>query len=1499
MSMPRFFLFAALFLFFSFPLLAQEEETLPFTADSSTFIEQVWNYFDNYQGIDKPSRPQIRKITADFAEIWNLPSFTQNFKATTVATMNRMDAAGMRPIPHFEHFLATITTFYRTTPDWDNFYQWNLALEASISTRNVRQFDALLQRWNLFFSEQVLFRNRGIDWKASGKYTLLAVPEIRLVYDETDLIGYANRDSTCIRSTKGVYYFEANRWDGSGGRITWERAGYQADSVYALLPDYSLELFTVNYSIDSVNFIHRELFGYSRLVGELTEKVLADATPDNAIYPKFLSYNVRIPIPEIFKNIDYEGGFTMEGGKIIGSGSTYMDAVLTVKKDGAPYMVVKSKRFSMRNDRLFAKSASAVFYYDSDSVYHPNVSLSYLDKDREITLTRGPDGTSQSPFVDSFHEMDMYFGVLSWNPDADKMEMQAVKSLNNEGTAGFVSWNYFSEDRFYGFEVLDELNPIVVVDDYTRKTGSNVFYLSEIAEYWRKPQEQAKAVLINLANYGLLNYDQENDRIEVKDRLYDFLESKNKKRDYDVLSILSEIKNTTHGELDLTTFDQEIRGVNTVFLSDSQRVVIYPANRELVLKRGRDFTFSGLIKAGLLDFYADSCSFEYDTFKLNLPQIDSLTFMIRTGETDAYGNPKLQKVQTAIQNLNGYLMIDMPFNKSGLEDYPQYPVFTNLDKAFVYYDDHKIHGGIYDRDAFYYTVDPFTFDSLNTFVPDKLEFTGKLESAGIFPDIVQPLKVQSDFSLGFETPVPDTGLPVYGGKGHFYNRLSLSNAGMHGNGRLEYLTANLHSADFLFYPDSMKTSIDTMQISPLTGPVEYPAVAMSKSQVLWLPYQDAMVIRNEKERAFDIFNGRLGFDGQLTYTPDYLMGDGKAEFGYATMKSNRFRFYSHRFVTDTTTLELSTLDDSGLALSTYVYSSSIDFSNHTGLFRTHGKGSVVKFPVNKFSCFMDEFDWDMQKNRIDLRNNIAMRMDGLDTLSYIKLMDIDFSGSEFVSMPIDKNSLRFFCLEAAYDLNENVIRASDVKLIRIGDGALFPGNGLVTIFSDAEIAPLTQAVIIADSLHKYHTIYDANVTIRGKNSISGNGFYDYYNLFDEVQPIAFTQLSVNKAGNITAQAEIPQNRPFQVSPVIDFYGDITLISKDKYLNFDGGFRLRQDCYEEETWVKVNQPINPDNVSLPSHDSLVDVKNKPVYTGLAFETIANRIYPVFFGTLRKQTDFFILKSSGVMTYDNIAEEYRIRDTVRYAGFPENGNFLNLNVRRCVMDGQGEIDLGVDFQRVTMKNFGKSTHYIIPDSTDFALLTGLNFFFNADALDAMGKAFSAAELPGVSLSRKEFLNALALMVDPVTYERLNGEIALYGTFRRFPEALDYSILFSDLHLYWNTYTRSFISHGPIGISKIGKRQINKYAEGYVEVVRHQSADVINILLRVGDGNWYFFSYSDGILQAISSSMQFNEAIINTKDKHRKLKREKELKPYQYIISTTNKMSTFVEKMSYSSP
>ena len=69
----------------------------------------------------------------------------------------------------------------------------------------------------------------------------------------------------------------------------------------------------------------------------------------------------------------------------------------------------------------------------------------------------------------------------------------------------------------------------------------------------------------------------------------------------------------------------------------------------------------------------------------------------------------------------------------------------------------------YHRDRFNYAVDPFVIDSLDNFANEDLLFTGELLAGGIVPDVVEPLRLMDDYSLGFTTRVASGGTALYGG----------------------------------------------------------------------------------------------------------------------------------------------------------------------------------------------------------------------------------------------------------------------------------------------------------------------------------------------------------------------------------------------------------------------------------------------------------------------------------------------------------------------------------------------------------------------------------------------------------------------------------------------------------------------------------------------------------------------------------------------------------------
>jgi len=202
----------------------------------------------------------------------------------------------------------------------------------------------------------------------------------------------------------------------------------------------------------------------------------------------------------------------------------------------------------------------------------------------------------------------------------------------------------------------------------------------------------------------------------------------------------------------------------------------------------------------------------------------------------------LRKVTSCIEELAGTLYIDVPGNKSGRVDYPDYPIFESRKGGKVFYDHPFTLNRAYKRDGFYYLVDVFRVVNLDNFEPDSMRFKGFLVSGGIFPDIHQPLVTRPDFSLGFEYFTDASGLPMYEGKGRYYNRIDLSNRGLRGNGTIEYLTSLTTSDSIVFYLDSLNGSVKTHEVAEQLTGTEFPHALVNDAYIHWEPYKDQMFI---------------------------------------------------------------------------------------------------------------------------------------------------------------------------------------------------------------------------------------------------------------------------------------------------------------------------------------------------------------------------------------------------------------------------------------------------------------------------------------------------------------------------------------------------------------------------------------------------------------------------------------------------------------------------------
>ncbi|MBN1198839.1 MAG: hypothetical protein JXA23_05775, partial [Bacteroidales bacterium] len=955
----------AAFLLTGMVFFVNAQQLKSFSGDSTKFIGELNQLFSN---LSKSDHKIVEEALIPFIQHWEAEHFSPAKKQAIYTVCNKMLKKRMRSFPDFYEYLVALNLSCEKTISDPRFFDWTAILNHLAEEKYTRHFLAFIEFSIHLFREEMLYHSASAAWK-------LIQPNYRFRYDSvpvievrpTDIICYSNRDSLTIFHTQGFYFPLDTRWEGYGGKIDWQRAGLDPAKVFALLGNYEIQMKFSKYEADSVEFYNKDYLP-APLSGRVIDKIQADVDEEKASYPRFYSYEGLIGIQDIFNNVDYMGGFAMEGIKVVGFGLKERDAELVFKRDGKEFVTARSRTFIIRPDRINSSDAAVTIHHDQDSIYHPGLVFKYLDKKKELSLNKDERITLITPWFDTYHKIEIYSEALFWNTNEPRINFEAMQGPGSSSKATFESSNYYSLQRYEKLQGIDVLNPLQVIKMFTEKRDSREFTLWELVEYWRMPPAQVEAQLLLLSTKGFLIYDQDDKTAVVKDKLIHYVNANQMKTDYDEIVFSSEVEGKSNAVLNLDNFDLKIQGIPGVFLSDSQHVYVEPRNQELILKENRNFLFSGKVEAGLFDFYGDSCSFDYEKFRLNLPAIDTLEFYVISRKIDPVtGRYPMKKVQTALNDLSGFLLIDDPGNKAGLKDFPEYPVFTNQDTARVNWEKPSIHHGVYDKERFYFEVFPFTLTSLDYIDTDSLKFNGQLISAGIFPDIPEPLKVRPDFSLGFEKYTDANGYPVYGGKGTFVSKVDLSNQGLLGDGQLFYLNSTSVSDHFIFYPDSMTALARGFLATEQIAAVEYPSVNADSVKEFWLPYQDSLSI-SSTVRSMAMYKNESLFTGTLGLTPGGLSGSGTVRVEDAEMDSRGFNFQQHTFDALIADFRIKSYDLNALAISTQNYRTHFDFEERRGEFRSNLGISKMEFPINKYICSMDRFDWMIDYEEIVLTN---------------------------------------------------------------------------------------------------------------------------------------------------------------------------------------------------------------------------------------------------------------------------------------------------------------------------------------------------------------------------------------------------------------------------------------------------------------------------------------------------------------------------------------------------
>lgn len=1481
-------------LLFTSSLISQ---TRKFAQEETQFLKDM-NAF-----LTKVNAKKGEKIMSQFTETLNGEYYNNLEKENIFATCNEyLQKKHALAFPHFENYLKLLILFQEkniSTANYkvfESFFLNNILTNKRITLNKTNKF--ILGITHLIDKNDLYFSN-AVKWQLSNNnYQFLNEKKtFKIKVNNVDITAYAKKDSLKIYKTEGFYYPLTNKWKGYGGKITWERSGLPENQIYATLNTYVIDMTKSGFEVDSVLFFYDKFFK-EPILGHLSYKVMHISKNKDPKYPQFQSYKNRFNFKNIFENIDFEGGFMMKGPQVYGQGTKKEKARIKVYYKDTLRILATSKLFVLKPKQIISQNTSVSIYLANDSIYHPGLIFKYNDKNKTIQLIRDGEGLTRAPYIDTYHQVIMDVNLISWPINVPQLNF-GVTGGSTQHNAKFKSVDFFKMNDFLNIQKMDMKNPLSVIRSYAKRNASDVFYDVDFARFLKASIPQAKRYLLNICYQGFIDYDFETGVVTVMPRLYNYLKAGTGDKDYDVININSDVKKGNNAELSLLNYFLKIHGVPSIFLSDSQNVMIFPENRDIVLKKNRNFDFDGKVRAGNFLFVGSNFAFLYDLFKIKMPDIAYMKMQVLSDKYDKNGMPIPVIVRNKIENASGDLLIDMPNNKSGVKESPQYPIFKSFHDSYVYYDSKKIQKGVYHRDKFYFQIYPYEMDSLDNFNRNNIKFDGYFVSGGIFPPFEESLKIQPDYSLGFVRKTKGTGIPVYGGKSTFTNKIKLSNQGLRGDGKFEYLTSTSFSDNFIFFPDSMNAVCQEFNNTEQKSGTEYPQVDGKNIYIHYMPNEDRLFASNRKQ-PFNMMNQQATLTGTLVLQPEGMGGKGMMEFEKAQLHADNFKFKALVADADTANFNLKTMDMKDFSFKTNNVNAHIDFVNRLGKFHSNGEASFVTFPQNKYVCYMDQFTWYMDQEEIEMsaskdENKLVMSKIDTTNMTETQKEDIQLEGSKFISIHPKQDSLNFVAPTARYNLRSNIITANEVKLIRVADATIYPGDGHVVIEKRAKMKTLKNSKIIANNVTRYHKIYNCLTNIYGRKDYSSSGDYDYIDENNQKETIHFDVISVDTSLQTYAKGHIGISDNFTLSPHFMYTGDVWLHANSEYLYFDGATKISHDCnMQKRYWVKFNADINPRDIYIPIGDTLKDINNNRLVAGFYLAHDSTYVYSAFLTPKKGYRDDQIISTKGFLYFDKSDKKYKIASKEKIKEFTLPGNYMSIHASICNIYGEGKMNLGMDYGRVKTFGVGNINNVIQDTSTTIEMLFGVDFFFNKNALEYFAKDLQkATALEPVDVNSSVFKKGLAELVGLKKSEELISQYAIKGVVKKIPKEIKTTIFFSDLKLKWDSKARSYFSEGKIGIGNIGDYQINKYVDGHIVLTKKRSGNVLTMYLQLDDGWWYYFEYARGVMRVVSSIDEYNLIISSTKPDDRRLKAEKGKKPYSYYPTNVNIVKKFLRQ------
>ena len=1263
-------------------------------------------------------------------------------------------------------------------------------------------------------------------------------------FKNSDIIFQSSNDNFKLLKSNFKFYPDLNLIEGNQGSISSYFTNENLAEVEFIFNRFNVDLDKGQVSSNETTFNSKKFKNILGSFDYLPTKTLGG--PNNKF--SFISNESNINFT-FQNNIRIRMGITLDGDNLFTKSLSGEDSQIRFKLKYEKEIIVNSPSFKLELNTISSPSSYFKIIHQSDSLYHPLVEFSY-DKQTNTVEVLNLDGPlNNTPFYSSFFDIEFDPDYLRYQLEENKVHFGMIIAPNQRPVNVF-STHYFSNNKLNKLTDLNGINILKATYTYFSKARRTDFYLSDLAYFFNTKTNLIEGGVVSLWRNGFVSYDSSTGLINVLPKLRHYYRSHLKRSDFDEFNFTSLSPNADNLIYDISNNSMHFVGVESITISKKNNIIIYPKKGKVELNKNRSVKLLGDISVGNFDFNGVRVHFDYETYLLDLIEIDTLRMMTKNNSKDSYNY---------LFNIGGDLFINHPKNKSSRRELPKFPSFISKKSTKVYFDLPEEYGEEYDS-SFYFSIDQFQIDSLDKSSLPKFEFPGTFFSNNIFEPIETNLITMPDNSLGFNMKLEDKGLKAYNNKIKAYNNLLMDSTGLYISGNVKYKTTMLFSDKIRFFPDSLSGSLDKGFV--YKGPFNnekfnYPPMELSgldftyfnlKDDYLYFNYDS---LNNTKVYAYDKL---VEVFGDLVVSPQDVISEGEIKTNNSHFVSDNFSFSNDYLISENTDVKLN------------------HYNHKSGLLNSEGVS--FKFDIQKN-------EMEFKSNYFDEKNFVLPHYKVSSSLSYAKWLInenqlyLSAEGDEnhyFYPYGEGFNNWDFRASSAFLDLNSAILSIEGIPELQIADAYIIPKKGHIKVSEEFNISQLNEAELILDTINEYHKFTNSDILIKSKNKFEGQGIYEYVNFNNDTFNLPFSEFELKKLdlGEMSSfsMGIVEEASPILMEPGFNFYGKIELLANNEQLLFKGNI-----IPSEIKQFRIENAIPFDGYFSPGDELTLSISDGDGFYNAAISKNYNRLFFDFFNNPVNKGSLVFFNPSGRLSYDSFTGEYLIETLSKRNQDVYDGNSLLYNPNKNEVAFEGRVNMinNDNNFRVFSSMSGKS--YIDSMNIDSELFLIVDVNLKRSIVDELGFAFNdIIETYGAPIAHDNEEDVLIRLSDIIGHQKTlayeNMILSEYKSLTESEALLNSTFVFPNTNFSWSQINNSWYNTSVLNLSNVGSRDVNASIDGFVEIKYISDYDYIfTLFLQPAPEFWVYMSYDGKMLKTFSSNERYNSEMTsaaNSNDK-----------------------------------